>query len=451
MGLFGPIATSKGVDVPWLKRSSLCVSLLCLALGGLSGCEIDKQDIDTWPQVDNGAARLGAYVADAERPIGLRIRAAKHLMSMGELDQLMTSVEATPAPARDTLVSKMGDLVAQCLVSLEAVDTQNGGKVNDCDTPQRDRGKAMNLGYLLLEHIKDGKEQAALVDALFKASMTGLTADIPELAGKVDDIILACSIKAPEKTVPMLLETLKGSESPQAGARVSNLLLQMRDDAVSAQLAAALLDWVKPRYKTLLQSPEVRDALTATRNPTVMRFMLDAIRDPDLDWDARQEIFVRSLKLLQNADAEAATEALHAFIALVDHTSLNELRWLSLSVLWAKDPAAHLKPMMDALPAAADAWHSEKGRVKWRISEFCKVKVGKKGMDQGVLLPMFETLLDHTNPIVRMFGVTCIHQLDPVGAADRLAGLIEDPAVLLNWTEEGDSTIGDEVSAISGG
>lgn len=426
---------------------------LTLALSGgcaLSGCEIDAEEMDTWSKTRTGPERLGAYLADTERPIKLRTRAAAHLMSAGHLDQIMTSLEKIPADQQPDLLNRLGVLVNDCIGKLDTAaegDKKSAAAGTRCSNREQHLGPALDLGYLLLERIPEGKARVNLVDTLLRAALD--TAQKPEnFKAGADAIILACGVKAPERTAPMLLDRLKETEEGPAVARLAALLHQLKDEGIRQQLAVALLEWVKPRYKVQLQSPEVGDALLMTRNPTIARFMLDAVRDPSIDWDSRYNLLERSLQLLD--DAQSA-EALYPLLTLVDKENLNEMRWLALAHLYARDPLKHLKPMITALPSDYEAWLTDEGQLRGRIEEFCKLRVGKNTkVDKEAVLSLFDELVDETSWIARTFAYVCISELDPDGAVERLSALSEDATELPGWTPDGAIlTIGGAVKALA--
>lgn len=424
--------------------------LLSLALP-LSGCAIERDEIDSWPRTTNGEARLGAYLADGERPMELRMRAAQHLMSAGAMAQIMTSVEGTPKEARGPLLDHLAAVVTACvgdLVTEPEGGEKPGAPTSACDNMERDLGPAVNLGFLLLEQLPEGKQRDKLVKILLTAAADKSDEDIPGLEIRVDDLLLACTLKAPKITVPQLLERLQKTEDPKVGVRIAGVLSQIKDAEIRKQLAEALLSWVKPRYKTLLPIPQIRDVLAKTRNPTLIKFMMDAARDTDLDFDTRDELVARGIQLLSKEDA---AERLYLLLAAQDNAIYNEFRWTALDALWAQDPLKHLGPMMRALPTASDAWSTAPNQLKGRINHFCDVTVKKtQGLDAEALMQAFESLLEHPSWVARTFAFVCISKLDPSGAPTRLSALSEDPATLPGWTEAGDSTLGAEVKALSG-
>ena len=62
---------------------------LMLAVGPLAGCGIDEADLARWKEVREGQERLSGYLASPERPLGLRVRAARYLLEINAGGQIV--------------------------------------------------------------------------------------------------------------------------------------------------------------------------------------------------------------------------------------------------------------------------------------------------------------------------------------------------------------------------
>ena len=90
----------------WARRALIVTSLAVVALGA-SGCKFTEKDLEGWAALEEkGAARLGGYVLDADRPIEARKRALDLMVEHQYFDHIIRLFKQLPEADRPMMIEE---------------------------------------------------------------------------------------------------------------------------------------------------------------------------------------------------------------------------------------------------------------------------------------------------------------------------------------------------------
>lgn len=401
-------------------------------LASSGGCTFEASDVDSWQDVQGGKPRLAGYLADAERPMDLRVRAAKVLFAKDQVDYIMAVVAQADADQRAALLPHLAKLATESL--------------GDADRKIANRGMA--LAYYLLEYGTDAQGNAlgSATPALAEALATKALTRIPPTGSATispQKALLGAALAHPA-VVDMMIDAAKtAAVDPQAERRflvLLDYLGALRQARISRLRAELLLARARAVY------PDISDALVqamlADRNPTLLKFLIELTRDPALPERIRGFGFAAMSQLGKDAIPNMMR------VVQTDFPTPDDARYLALRGLWESGGPAHLGAALRALPPEGK-WPQAGTEFRDDIDAFCDNRVATKA---AAAKPVLIELLDDPNWIARAYALRCITRLYPNEAADLVGILADDLTPLPGWQESGEpSSFADAVKAIREG
>lgn len=397
--------------------------ILLSLLVAQAACTFEAADIDGWKGVQNGVPRLAGYLADAERPLELRLRAAQGLFDVDQLDSLIGVVRAAIPEQRKMLVEPLARLAT------ERLDAEDAAVAD----------RAMALAYYLLEFGADlGDARGPLAEALVKAALAQVP---PQRRTRIapTKALLGAAVAHPP-IVEQLVTAARESDDDERFLALLDDLGQLRDPAIEARRAELMLARARAAYPKI--SEPLARAMLDNRNPTLLKFLLELTRD------SSQPLGVRSLGF--SAAARLGKDGIPGLMRVVrtDFPAVDDARYLALRAIWETGGPAQLGPALRALPAEGK-WPTEGSEFKDDIDAFCDNRVATKAAEAK---PVLVELLDDPNWIARAYALRCITRLYPDEAATLTAVLAEDLTPLPGWQESGEpSSFAEAVKALQGG
>jgi hypothetical protein len=391
---------------------------LVLALA-LSGCAFDENDLRTWRQIKDGDRKLAGYLADPDRDLHLRVLAGSLLLEMRGVAHSMGVLQSATVDDRARLLP---GLAARVVLVLDGDDF----------APEQ-KGAAADLGYYLLEH-------AAQIDAERADKLAAAVADwavdhCAEVQNRPsqrpqDQLVLAAAVARPESVVPLLLDRLADAADVAPMVFVGRILVRLKDADALRRSAALLLDHARKRYPDIPVA--LAETMVANGNETLLRFLLETARDPQVP------MAVRATAVNEGVDAlgKRAVPGLLSLVATDDPAHGNDARWHALDRLWELTGVAGLRDTLHALPPNG-TWPREGLSFKADVDLFCDQKVGQQ---KAAALPVLTGLLSDNNWVARVFAFECIVRLFPDDAPRLLGGLGEDETPLPGWSADGQPT-----------
>ncbi|MEE2786434.1 MAG: hypothetical protein VX589_03780 [Myxococcota bacterium] len=417
--------------VMWM-RSGLATVVLGVLLGG---CGKNRADLEELGRTKNGDAKLAQILADPARPPEMRADASAILMSKGSLKELMAAITQVQGDQRKYLVRMLAK------------------KARTYTTKQKFEGarkRAFEVGYYLLQYVDllpktPSKDVTTTVESfvgnLVNEAMIQLKAN-PENIIK-DDVVqkflIAAALQAPEYTLPELYVFL-GQTAPDLGSflYVNHVLSGLRDAGVKQKQAEFLLRWAKKVYPKVTK--ELAEQLYENRNETLLRFLLDAARDPRVPIETRN-FGLMAAQILKRK----ALDGLFLLLQTDDPKNDNVARVNALNFIWDYGGQETLTRALQALPETG-TWWPKNTRFRQYVISFC---VDSLKDDADAIRPILETLIDDPNWVTRVYAMECLVQLFGVDALDTLEPLSTDDTVLTGWFADGPITIGEYVSGLS--
>jgi len=418
-----------------VKRTPVALVLLALATGPMGGCAVDAEDLATWEEVAEGEGRLAAYLADATRPIELRGEALAILLKMRALDHIM-GVHKVATPEQQAILLRM--YATTIVTVLTKMHTES------------EKEAAATLAYDILEHVDaltggtDGTGEPRdrlLVDTVVEWCLEELAKPANARAKpmrKIDDILLAALAVRPEVAGPRIADKMRAAQSPEELLALDALLAKVPDPELRARAAEHLLGFARRVHPEL--PPIVARAMVANRNETLLRYLLDAARDPRVPPGTRE---IGLIAARDHLKAEAMG-GLFLLLATDDAEHRNIMRLNALDLVWDHGGTARLADALQALPPSGTWWPAGL-QFRTNVDGFCD---GKLAPARDAVRPVLERLVDDPNWVTRTYAMRCVERLYPDEAATLLAPLAEDDAVLPGWSAEGEITIGQHVSAL---
>lgn len=388
-----------------------------------TACTFEASDIDGWQNVQKGEPRLAGYMADAERPLELRLRAADRLFERDRLDYIVGVVRTAKPDQRVLLSVPLAKMAAE--------------KLADSDAKVSDRGTA--LAYYLLEFASDlGDQRAALAEALAQKSLAQIP---PTRKAQISPIkaLLGAAVAHPA-VVDSILQAARGTDDEVRFLALLDLLGKLRTPEMQQRRAELLLAHARRLYPKI--SEGLARAMLDNRNPTLLKYLLELTRDHTLP------LAVRSMGF--SAAARLGDDSIPGLLRVIrtDFPAVDDARYLALRRIWETGGPAQLGPALRALPAEGK-WPTEGTEFKDDIDAFCDNRIATKSAEAK---PVLVELLDDPNWIARAYALRCITRLFPDEAATLTAVLAEDLTPLPGWQESGEpSSFAEAVKALQGG
>lgn len=418
-----------------MKRTPVIPLLFALGAGPITGCAVDGDDLAAWEQVAEGEGRLAAYLADPGRPVELRAKALAVLLKMKAIDNIMGVLKVAAPDERAVLLKMYATAIVTVLTKMHTRDEKEA---------------AATLGYDVLEHVDelkggtDGTGEARdklLVDTIVEWCLEELGKPSEKRARpgrKIDDILLAALAVRPEVAGPRVADKMRAAGDAAELLQIDALLSKVEDPAIRGSQAKHLLDFARRVYPEV--PPDVARAMVANRNQTLLRFLLDAARDPRVPPETRRIGLV-------DASAQLKAEAVGGLLLVLaadDPKHLNVMRINALDLAWDHGGVARLADALQALPPSGH-WWTEGVQFRVFVDGFCDNKLAPA---RDAAKPVLERLVDDPNWVTRTYAMRCVERLYPEEAAALLAPLIEDDTPLAGWSAEGETTIGAHAAAV---
>jgi hypothetical protein len=387
----------------------------------LAGCAFDEHDLRNWQHVQGGDRKLAGYLADSKRDLGLRVLAGSILLESGAIPQIVSVVKDAPADDRHALLPGLAARVA--LV------------VEGADFPIDQQATAVDLGYFLLQYAGDLEPARAdkLAVTLAQWAAAHTVDEKRPTQRPLEYVMLAAAVARPEAVVPVLLDQLRQAQQLPPLVLVARVLIHLKDADALRRSAGILLEHARKRF------PEIPVALAETMvangNETLLRFLLEAARDP------RVPMAVRATALNDAVDGlgRKALPGLLRIVGTDDPAHGNDPRWHALDRIWELNGVASLRDELRALPPGG-TWPNDGATLRSDVDLFCDSRVGQQ---KAAALPVLTGLLKDESWVARAFAMECIVRLFPDDAPRLLAGLRDDDTPLPGWSADGQpATVG---------
>lgn len=416
-----------------MKRT--VVATMLLALAGGPGCAVDADDLATWETVAEGEGRLAAYLADGQRPIELRSQALSILLKMRAIDHIMGVLKVADPQQRAILLRMYATAVVTVLTKMHT---------------QAEQEAAATLAYDIFEHADaltggtDGTGEPRdrlLVDTVVEWCLAEMSKPSDKRARpmrKIDDILLAGLAVRPAVAGPRIADKMRAAQTPEELLAIDALLSKVADPELRARQAEHLLGFAQRVYPAV--PPVVAQAMVKNRNETLLRFLLDAARDPRVPPGTR-EIGLLAARDHLKADAMGG---LFLLLSTDDPKHRNIMRLNALDLVWDHGGTARLADALQALPPSG-TWWPNGVQFRVNIDNFCEAKLAPA---KDAVRPVLERLVDDPNWVTRTYAMRCVERLYPDEAPLLLAPLVEDETPLPGWDAEVELTIGQHVAAV---
>ncbi len=421
-----------------VKKPTLGIGRLFLILFSVfvwSGCSIDADKIQGWERMPNGDKRLTGFLADESRPPDLRILAARVLIRQGNFGHITHVISSLSPERRPVLVNAL------------AVHVHN---VMEKDTfDQKTRMQMAGFAFYLFEYFEfiKGDNAGGSRATQFTEAVVGWSLDqlknyekLPKGPRKFSDILTAAAVANPAVTLPMIYNFMRAPRDAGRLLQVNAVLSALKDPEAKAKQASYLLDYAKSTYPNL--SPELAEAMLQNRNETLLRFLLECLRDHRVP-DATREKGILAAKVLK----EKAVDGLLLVLQTDDPGHDNVPRLNALDMVWDFLGAKGLSRALQALPATGTWWPTGID-FKNQVDEFCQNKLAPAAEE---VRPILTSLIDDPNWVTRTYAMECIIQLYPGDAPEILSSLADDDTALEGWVEGSVTSIGSVVAGLSAG
>jgi hypothetical protein len=365
-------------------------------------------------------------MADSERPLDLRVRAARSLFDMGAPGYIVTVVErATPEDRAQVGAATFSWLRRN--FEAPVID-------DDPTVPQR----AKDLLYALLPYAKDFGDE--LVQPTLTAFATWgaevvATGKAQPRGRSIESVALAAGLTDASAVAPPFAEALATAEDPARVLSMVRVLAQLRHGPSQLRAASVLLERCRRAWPNL---PEpLVEAVAVNGNETPLRFLLDAARDPASPVALR----ARVVEAAADALGVRARESLERLLRVEDPLTGNVLRWAVLQRLVDLGPADGVGKTLLQLPDQT-GWPDEGTKFRDAVWGLCDESLKAKG--PAVMQPLIDTL-GSSHATARLFAATCLRRLFPEAAAEALDALKKDSTPVSGFSSGGPMTLGDVV------
>ena len=414
----------------------LKIQLKCLLLAlsatsvTLSGCAIDQETLSTWANVPGGHKRLSAYLADSKRPEPLRVHAARVLLDADRITELIYVLNHVSPKERKRLVQALANIVVQY--------------IDKHDDPVKMRGAS--LAYYLFQFSTDltGLNYNEPRDKLLVDRVVGWLLErlkiydsLPKGSQTPEEILLAAAHTYPDFALPHIYAYLKSPPDLKRFLIVNRVLTRIQTESVKKTQAKLLLDYAHSTYPKV--DPVLALAMLQNENETVLRFLLDAVRDYRVPSNTRI-VGLKTAELMK----EKALPGLMRVLKTDDPKNDNLNRLNALDLIWNIGGTGYLRKALEALPATGTWWPTGV-EFKAQVDEFCDVKLKPAA---AKVRPILLSLIDDANWVTRVYAMECVVRIYD-DAPTILEPLQTDDTVLKGWSIDGEITIGEYVKSLT--
>jgi len=393
---------------PSLLKRIRRVALLSSLAFGFAGCQFDQATIDSWTELDDkGAARLGGYVIDPERPDDIRMRAFEHLVEMKKFDHLLSVLDQLPVEDR-TMFSNVAVGVAQKNSRAEATSEQ--------------QANAVDLMFFMMSFDwgeETFKIQTQLMEwmtkwslAMIKTGQTAMTTTNPDRA------LTVAVLMGGDQVLNIIQEQLEESVADSKTiVGIDNVLRNLKDPKIDEMLAKALLKTARTVYPENLTTPLV-DAMIKNGNCTLLRFLLEVAKDnlaPMSVQEFAMEQASTSLVAMSQDDDTLRAEAADNFMRILSSSTASApIIFYSIRQLWR---LGGVELLPDTLKAINPNFRVPVAGTELRldVEDFCNgYVVSAKDEARSTLLGLLDEL--QTKPELwpaRLYALSCVHALYP--------------------------------------
>jgi hypothetical protein len=415
-----------------MLKIQLKILLLTLSVATIvfTGCAVDEETLSTWARVPGGHKKISSYLSDSKRPEVLRVHAARVLLDAGRITELIYVLNNVSPRDRKRLVQALANIVVQY--------------IDKHEDPVKMRGAS--LAYYLFQFSTDltGLNYNEPRDKLLVDRVVGWLLErlkiydsLPKGTQTPEEILLAAAHTYPNFALPHIYAYLKSPPDLKRFLIVNRVLTRIQTEPVKKMQAKLLLEYARKSYPKV--DPVLALAMLQNENETLLRFLLDAVRDYRVPSNTRI-IGLKTAELLK----EKALPGLMRVLKTDDPKNDNLNRLNALDLIWNIGGAGQLKKSLEALPATG-TWWPIGVEFKAQVDEFCDVKLKPAAAEVRSILT---GLIDDANWVTRVYAMECMVQIYDDAAAI-LEPLQTDDTVLKGWSIDGDITIGEYVKSLS--
>jgi len=394
---------------------SLSLSLcLCVA------CGIGADDLARWKEIEEGEERLTGFMAQVTRPLDLRVRAARHLMEVDAGGQIVVVVRNTTPEDRTALLEPL-------LVYLGT---------RFASAPTEDAVRAKDVLYSLLPYTSevDANYADEAIAAFVRWGVPQLFLNPPPSGRPVEQVLLGAGLVRPSAVGTALVTALQDKLEPAQVARISALIDAIGHVPTRLSAAGVLLQAARRSLPT--PPDQLLAAIAANGNETLIRFLLDAARDPVIPIATR----ARAIDLAVERLGKGAVSGLEEILRAEDPIAHNAMRLPALMALHRLRGPGRLEETLTALHDGT-GWPDEGEEMRILVDRFCIESVGPgKAKARKDLVAV---AVKGENTTGRIFAARCIRLLYPDEAREMLAPLANDRTRLRGFGTEPPPTLGD--------
>jgi hypothetical protein len=369
---------------------------LCLLL---NACQISQEEMESWAGTASGPQKIAAYLSESERPIDARKSALKILFDRKEFGLLLTVIQSASPEQKEVYLQLSIDLIDDLLKDTNAADI---------------RTKAVEYAFYLMG--VDGakalfsKRIDVIEDILAWTLFYLKTGEDPKLMSSPSEIFIGVSTLDPQKALSMVEAKLKEFENqiPYV-VTLANLLLEMK--SVSAdQIAARSLFNTAQIVHPQITEPLIK-AMIGNANPTLLKYLLEIVRDDRVSKEMRELALSSSIEVLQKDGIENLMRILES-----DRADRNHV-FYALRRIW---DYGRIEKLGEALGRFnPDFQHPVSGQeMKKEVEDFCNFYVvqGKQSSRELLEKTLVQILVATPDPsrwVTRLYTLGCLFNLYP--------------------------------------
>ncbi|MCA9580419.1 MAG: hypothetical protein KC416_01415 [Myxococcales bacterium] len=374
--------------------------LSLVLLGGLWGCKVSNDDIETWKGTIKGPGKIVAVILSPKYPLELRSQAALALVEMERPD-----VEG-PKKLHQTMQhldpETRTKVLAAIVPGLEAL--MRGGQSAQSDGtatgPTEQQWRAKDAAYLLTK-VATGETRQKLIDSIiawYRVDFNGrnLAGDfsaeqiVAELgSGAAGTLVDALNAKMPGPALVKLTELINSKGDAAAKKKAAERMVAIQDEMTGEKFLAWLMSLVRTQLKDAGQEADDarvkriaeynRESYMAgiiaamkplAREKAVSDRLLSIAADPKQTEDRRRAA-------LQALEGKATEKQLDTLLALAlgegNPTSVRDYAFDRVGDVASKRAIPHLWPLVQS---------STEQRLRWRASELVLAIGGPEVLSQ---------------------------------------------------------------------
>jgi hypothetical protein len=430
----------------WARRALLATSLSLVALGA-SGCKFTDKDLEGWAALeDKGAARLGGYVLDADRPVESRKRALDLMVEHQYFDHIISLFKQLPESDRPMILEESIKLAK---------------RYSEIQATVKQQATSVDLIYYMMsfpwgeEALKKQPEllswMATWSLAIIKAGRTAPSSVNP------DRVLIAALLVGGDPILKLVEEQFEESVTdPKTVIALHNILFPLKDPKIEVMMANQLMKTARKLYPDEL-SPELINVMVKNGNRTLLKFLVEVAKDNQAP-QASQELAIDKassvLISLSKGDEAMKAETIELFKrVLSSKIASSSIIFFTLRQLWVLGGVEHLA---DALKAINPEFRVPVSGTYLRldVEQFCDEYVS---VQKDEARPILQNLIDELGSDAqywpaRLYAITCIHRLYPddfprfLKSKRRFKRYFKrDKTVVRAWRSDHNTTLGEVV------